>query len=89
MAGGKEGEVKYIPDWPRLMRKATLARYLDITPSEVEKEVRAAADKSVDVKLEYAFDPALDVNGPGPQAIIDTLTKFGTAAAFVTARAEN
>lgn len=57
--------------------------------SWLEGQVRAAADKSVDVKLEYAFDPALDVNGPGPQAIIDTLTKFGTAAAFVTARAEN
>lgn len=29
------------PDWPRMMRKVTLARYLDITPSEVEKEVVA------------------------------------------------
>ncbi len=29
------------PDWPRLMTKTTLALYLDITPSEVEKEVVA------------------------------------------------
>jgi hypothetical protein len=33
MAGGKEGEVKYIPDWPRLMRKATLARYRRLSPT--------------------------------------------------------
>ena len=32
---------RYYPDWPRMMRKATLAHYLDITPSEVEKEVIA------------------------------------------------
>lgn len=57
--------------------------------SWLEGQVRAAADKSVDIKLEYAFEPPLDVNGTGPQVIIDTLTKFGTAAAFVTARAEN
>jgi len=33
--------MRQIPDWPRLMKKATLARYLDISPSEVEKEVCA------------------------------------------------
>ena len=33
--------MRQIPDWPRLMRKATLACYLDISPSEVEKEVIA------------------------------------------------
>ena len=33
--------MKHIPDWPRLMKKATLARYLDITPTEVEREVAA------------------------------------------------
>jgi hypothetical protein len=31
----------HIPDWPRMMKKATLARYLDMTPTEVEKEVSA------------------------------------------------
>lgn len=31
--------MKHIPDWPRLMTRATLARYLDITPAEVEKEI--------------------------------------------------
>ncbi|GLT02275.1 hypothetical protein GCM10007897_36810 [Sphingobium jiangsuense] len=31
--------MKHIPDWPRLMSKATLARYLDITPTELEREV--------------------------------------------------
>ena len=33
--------MRLIPDWPRMMKKATLARYLDISPSEVEKEVTA------------------------------------------------
>lgn len=31
--------MKILPDWPRMMSKATLARYLDITPTEVEREV--------------------------------------------------
>lgn len=33
--------MRQIPDWPRLMRKTTLARYLDMSASDVEREVAA------------------------------------------------
>jgi hypothetical protein len=33
--------MKQIPDWPCLMKRATLAQYLDIAPSDVEREIVA------------------------------------------------
>lgn len=33
--------MKHIPDWPRLMKRATLARYLDMTGTDIEREIAA------------------------------------------------
>jgi len=33
--------VRRIPDWPRMMKRATVAAYLDITPTELEREIAA------------------------------------------------
>jgi hypothetical protein len=29
------------PDWPRMMKRGTAARYLDLTPAELDREVAA------------------------------------------------
>ena len=33
--------MRKLPDWPRLMKKATLAAYLDMTGTDIEREVIA------------------------------------------------
>jgi hypothetical protein len=40
--GSWEGPVgRSAPDWPRLMRRGTAAAYIDVTPTEFDREVAA------------------------------------------------
>lgn len=54
----------------------------------VEPQLRAAADKHLTARVELEFTDGLIMSGDEPEKIIERLTKFGTAAAFVEVIAE-
>jgi hypothetical protein len=53
-----------------------------------EPQLRAAAERTMDSKITVAFTDGLALGGDEPEKIIERLTKFGTAAAFVEVTAE-
>lgn len=58
------------------------------TRDYVEPQLRAAADRNVTANISLTFAEGLTVGGDEPEKIIERLTKFGTAAAFVEVTAE-
>ncbi|MBY0362150.1 MAG: hypothetical protein K2X45_09615 [Phreatobacter sp.] len=54
----------------------------------VEPQLRAASEKRLDVVIRLDFAAGLPVDGDAPERIIERLTRFGAAAAFVEASAK-
>ncbi|WP_237236295.1 ATP-binding protein [Sphingobium sp. RAC03] len=58
------------------------------TRDYVEPQLRAATDRHVTANISLTFADGLALGGDEPEKIIERLTKFGTAAAFVEVTAE-
>lgn len=58
------------------------------TRDYVEPQLRAAADRNISANIMLTFTEGLPLVGDEPEKIIERLTKFGTAAAFVEVTAE-
>lgn len=58
------------------------------TRDYVEPQLRAATERHVTAKITLTFTDGLTLAGDEPEKIIERLTKFGTAAAFVEVTAE-
>ena len=58
------------------------------TREYVEPQLRAAAERNVTSSIAVDFPDGLALSGDEPEKIIERLTKFGTAAAFVEVTAE-
>ncbi len=58
------------------------------TRDYVEPQLRAATDRHVTANISLSFADGLPLDGDEPEKIIERLTKFGTAAAFVEVTAE-
>lgn len=54
----------------------------------IEPQLRAAAERNVSSDISLEFEDGLALHGDEPEKIIERLTKFGTAAAFVEVTAE-
>lgn len=54
----------------------------------VEPQLRAASEKRLDVVIRLDFAAGLPLDGDAPERIIERLTRFGAAAAFVEASAK-
>lgn len=54
----------------------------------VEPQLRAATEKRLDVVIRLDFAAGLPLDGDAPERIIERLTRFGAAAAFVEASAK-
>ena len=54
----------------------------------VEPQLRAAVERNVSSDISLKFDDGLALDGDAPEKIIERLTKFGAAAAFVEVTAE-
>jgi hypothetical protein len=54
----------------------------------IEPQLRAAAEKRLDVVIRLDFANGLMLEGDGPERIVERLTRFGAAAAFVEASAK-
>ena len=54
----------------------------------VEPQLRAASEKRLDVIIRLEFASGLPLNGDAPERIVERLTRFGAAAAFVEASAK-
>ncbi|MDQ0566859.1 DUF499 domain-containing protein [Erythrobacter citreus] len=59
-----------------------------LTREYVEPQLRAATERNVSTAIELTFADGLTLDGDEPEKIIERLTKFGTAAAFVEVTAE-
>ena len=58
------------------------------TRDYIEPQLRAATDRHVTANISLSFADGLPLDGDEPEKIIERLTKFGTAAAFVEVTAE-
>lgn len=54
----------------------------------VEPQLRAASEKRLEVVIRLDFASGLALDGDAPERIVDRLTRFGAAAAFVEASAK-
>lgn len=54
----------------------------------IEPQLRAASERRLDVVIRMEFADGLDLSGEAPEKIIERLTRFGAAAAFVEASAK-
>lgn len=54
----------------------------------IEPQLRAASEKRLDVIIRLDFAAGLPLDGDGPERIVERLTRFGAAAAFVEASAK-
>lgn len=59
-----------------------------LTREYIEPQLRAAPERNVSASIDLAFADGLALDGDEPEKIIERLTKFGTAAAFVEVTAE-
>lgn len=58
------------------------------TRDYVEPQLRAAVEQNVNARIALHFTDGLELSGGEPEKIIERLTKFGAAAAFVEVAAE-
>lgn len=58
------------------------------TRDYVEPQLRAAVDRNVTANIALEFTDGLPLDGDEPEKIVERLTKFGAAAAFVEVTAE-
>lgn len=54
----------------------------------IEPQLRAASEKRLDVTIRLDFASGLPLEGDAPERIVERLTRFGAAAAFVEASAK-